>query len=73
MAYVQPIESDYFKKYAVKLGPANPPVLPEALQPMAFRPERAVRTYNAQDIYWTVHGTGTAPLEKLTFFMKRSR
>src|SRR5262249_29467669 len=34
MAYVPPVESDYFKKYAIKLGPADQPALPEALQPM---------------------------------------
>jgi hypothetical protein len=72
MAYVPPVESDYFKKYAIKLGPADQPALPEALQPVAFRPERAVRAYNIQNIYWTVHGKDAAPLDKLSFFMKRA-
>ena len=72
MAYVPPVESDYFKKYAVKLGPADQPALPEAFQPMAFRPERTVRTYNTQNIYWTIHGKDPAPIEKLSFFMKRA-
>jgi hypothetical protein len=72
MSFVPPVESDYFTKYAVRLGPADPPVLPEAFQPMAFRPERTVRAYNLQNIYWTVHGRDPAPIEKLSFFMKRA-
>jgi hypothetical protein len=72
MAYVPPTESDYFKKYAVKLGAPDLPALPEAFQPMAFKPERTVRAYNTQNIYWTVHGKDTAPIEKLSFFMKRA-
>jgi hypothetical protein len=72
MAYVPPAESDYFRKYAIKLGPADSLALPEAANPMAFRPARTVRTYNTQDIYWTVHGKDAAPLDKLSFFMKRA-
>jgi hypothetical protein len=72
MAYVPAVESDYFKKYAIKLSPADQPALPEALQPMAFRPERTVRSYNTQNIYWTAHGRDPAPIEKLSFFMKRA-
>jgi hypothetical protein len=72
MAYVPPAESDYFKKYAVKLGPADLPALPEAYQPMAFKPDRTIRTYNTQNVYWTVHGKDPVPIEKLSFFMKRA-
>jgi hypothetical protein len=72
MAYVPPVESEYFRKYAIKLGPADSLALPEAAQPMAFKPARAVRSYNTQNIYWTVHGKDTAPIEKLSFFMKRA-
>ena len=72
MAYVPLVESDYFKKYAVRLGPADQPALPEAFQPMGFRPERTVRAYNIQNIYWTVHGKDTTPLDKLSFVKKRA-
>jgi hypothetical protein len=72
LLYVPPADSDYFKKYAVKLELADAPALPEAAQPMAFRPARTVRNYNVQNIYWTVHGKDATPLDKLAFFMKRA-
>ncbi len=72
MFFVPPVESDYFKKYAVKLDAADAPALPEASPPMAFRPARSLRHYNTQNIYWTVHGKDATPLDKLAFFMKRS-
>jgi hypothetical protein len=71
LAYVPPVESDYFKRYAVKLDVPDAYV-PEAVQPMAFRPTRTARAYNAQNIYWTIHGKATAPLNELAFFMKRA-
>jgi len=72
LSYVPPVESDYFKKYAVKLDVPDAPTAPEAAQPMAFRPTRNVRNYNTQNIYWTVHGKEATPLDKLSFFMKRA-
>jgi len=72
LSYVPPVESDYFKKYAVKLDLPDAPVAPEAAQPLAFRPTRTIRNYNTQNIYWTVHGKDATPLDKLAFFMKRA-
>jgi hypothetical protein len=71
LAYVPPVESDYFKRYTVKLDVPEA-FVPEAVQPMAFRPARTVRAHNAQNIYWTIHGKATAPLNELAFFMKRA-
>ncbi len=72
LLYVPPVESSYFAKYAILPDAAEASALPEALQPMAFRPARASRAYNAQNIYWTVHGRDPAPHDKLAFFMKRA-
>ncbi|MBI4723961.1 MAG: FRG domain-containing protein [Rhodomicrobium sp.] len=71
LAYVPPVESGYFLKYTVKLD-APDAATPEAAHPMAFRPTRTTRTYNTQNIYWTVHGKNPAPLNELSFFMKRA-
>jgi hypothetical protein len=46
--------------------------VPEATQPLAFRPPRATRNYNLQNVFWTVHGSSQTPLEGLTFFLKRA-
>ncbi|MGO9546216.1 MAG: FRG domain-containing protein [Rhodomicrobium sp.] len=72
LLFVPPVESDYFKRYAVKLDAADAPSVPEAVQPMAFKPTRSTRIYNLQNIFWTVHGRDAAPLDKLAFFMKRA-
>jgi hypothetical protein len=72
LLYVPPVESGYFKKYALALDAADAPGIPEAVQPMAFRPARTTRHYNTQNIYWTVHGKDATPLDKLAFFMKRA-
>ncbi len=71
LSYVPPAESDYFKRYAIRLDAADA-VAPEATQPMAFKPARSMRTYNTQNIYWTVHGRAATPLNDLAFFMKRA-
>ncbi len=72
LLFVPPVESAYFKKYAVKIDALDAPALPEAAAPMAFRPPRSSRSYNAQNVYWTVHGKEATPLDKLVFFMKRA-
>ena len=72
LLFVPPVESDYFKKYAVKLDALDAPSLPDAALPMAFKPTRTTRNYNTQNIFWTVHGKDPAPLDKLIFFMKRA-
>jgi hypothetical protein len=72
LLFVPPVESAYFKGYAIKLDALDAPALPEASLPMAFRPPRASRAYNVQNIYWTVHGKDATPLDKLVFFMKRA-
>jgi hypothetical protein len=72
LPYVPPVESGYIKKYAVKLESPDGPALPEASQPLAFKPARTSRHYNTQNIYWTVHGKIPTPLNELTFFMKRA-
>ncbi len=72
LLFVPPVDSTYFKKYAVKADALDAPALPEAAAPMAFRPTRSSRAYNAQNIYWTVHGKDATPLDKLIFFMKRA-
>jgi hypothetical protein len=72
LAFVPPVESDYFKKYVLKIDDPNASPLPEAAQPMAFRPTRTVRTYNTQNIYWTIHGKTAVPLNELASFLKRS-
>jgi hypothetical protein len=71
LSYVPPAESDYFKRYAIRLD-APDAITPEATQPMAFKPARATRNYNTQNIYWTVHGKAATPLSDLAFFMKRA-
>src|SRR5262249_6425241 len=43
LAYVPTVESDYFKKYVVKLDDPGASTVPEAGAPMAFRPNRIVR------------------------------
>jgi FRG domain len=72
LLFVPPVDSAYFKGYTVKLDALDGPALPEAAPPMAFKPVRSSRAYNAQNIYWTVHGKETKPLDKLVFFMKRA-
>jgi hypothetical protein len=72
LLFVPQVDSPYFKKYAVKVDALEAPALPEAAPPMAFRPTRTSRAYNAQNIYWTVHGKDATPLEKLAAFMKRA-
>jgi len=72
LSYVPPVGADYFKKYVVKLDVPEAAAVPEAALPMAFRPTRSSRHYNTQNIYWTIHGKDPAPLEKLSFFMKRA-
>ncbi len=72
LLFVPPVDSAYFKGYALKLDALDAPALPEAAPPMAFRPVRSSRAYNAQNIYWTVHGKDATPLDKLVFFMKRA-
>jgi hypothetical protein len=71
LSYVPHADSEYFRKYAVKLEAADT-ALPEAVQPMAFKPARTTRNYNAQNIFWTVHGRAATPLNELAFFMKRA-
>lgn len=70
--YVPMTDTDYFKKYVVGLDDPNAPQLPEATQPMAFRPYRTLRTMNTQNTYITVHGKSPAALENLSFFLKRA-
>jgi hypothetical protein len=72
LAFVPAASSGYFSKYVVKLDDPNAATLPEAAQPMAFRPARPVRSYNAQNIYWTIHGKAAMPLNELSFFLKRA-
>lgn len=72
LSYVPPVESDYFKKYVVKLDAPEAATVPEATLPMAFRPTRSARHHNTQNIYWTVHGKEATPIDKLSFFMKRA-
>jgi hypothetical protein len=71
LPYVPPVQSDYFRKYAVKLEEPDA-AGPAAAQPMAFRPARTVRHYNTQNIYWTIHGKTAVSLNDLSFFMKRA-
>ncbi len=72
LSYVPPVESDYFKKYTVKLDDPDASTTPEASQPLAFRPTRTNRNYNTQNIYWTIHGKSPTPLNELSFFLKRA-
>ena len=72
LAYVPTAESDYFKKYVVKLDDPAAFTVPEAVAPMAFRPNHTVRNYNTQNIYWTVHGKAAQSIHELSFFMKRA-
>ncbi len=72
LPYVPPVESGYFRKYAVKLDDPEAPPLPEANHPLAFKPARTTRNYNTQNIYWTVHGRNAIPINDLSFFMKRA-
>lgn len=72
LLFVPPVDSAYFKKYAVKIDALDASALPEAAPPMAFRPTRSSRSQNAQNLYWTVHGKDATPLDKLIFFMKRA-
>jgi FRG domain len=72
LLFVPQVDSAYFKKYAVKVDALEASALPEAGPPMAFRPARSSRSYNMQNIYWTVHGKDATPLDKLVFFMKRA-
>jgi hypothetical protein len=67
LLFVPPADSAYFKPYAIKLDALDAPALPEAAPPMAFRPVRSSRAYNAQNIFWTVHGKDATPLDKLVF------
>ena len=71
LSYVPAADSEYFKKFAVKLE--TPDLgLPDAVQPMAFKPARTIRNYNIQNVFWTVHGRAATPLNELAFFMKRA-
>jgi hypothetical protein len=72
LAYVPTVETDYFKKYVVQLDDQTASTVPEAGAPMAFRPNRTVRNYNTQNIYWTVHGKSGQSIHELSFFMKRA-
>jgi hypothetical protein len=72
LSYVPTAESDYFKKYVVKLDDPEAATAPEAGQPMAFRPTRTVRNYNTQNVYWTIHGKSAQSIHELSFFMKRA-
>jgi hypothetical protein len=72
LLFVPPVDSAYFTKYVVKVDALEAPALPEAAPPMAFRPLRSSRSYNVQNVYWTVHGKDATPLDKLVFFMKRA-
>ncbi len=71
LEFVPPVTDELFRTYAVRLGEDGPKV-PEATQPLAFRPARSTRNYNLQNIYWTVHGASRVPLEELKFFLKRA-
>jgi hypothetical protein len=70
LSYVPPTNTDLFRKYAVKLDEPDAALLPEATQPLAFRPTRSTRNYNMQNVFWTVFGKSQTPLEELTFFLK---
>jgi hypothetical protein len=72
LSYVPMSDTSYFKKYIVRLDDPDASPLPEATQPMAFRPYRTIRNYNTQNIYWTIHGRSAGAIEDLTFFMKRA-
>ncbi len=72
LPYVPATDSEYFWKYALNLvDPSRSPV-PEAVQPMAFRPYRNIRPQNTQNVYFTVHGRNLTPLDEIKFFMKKS-
>jgi hypothetical protein len=72
LVYVPMTDSEYFKKYVVKLDDPDASTFPEATQPMAFRPYRSSRTLNTQNLFFTVHGKNPAALEDLSFFLKRA-
>jgi len=72
LSFVPVTDGDAFKKYVVKIDDPDASPLPEASQPMAFRPTRTTRNYNLQNIYWTIHGKSATGLNGLTFFLKRA-
>lgn len=72
LSYVPMTDTDYFKKYVLNLNDPDASKLPEAADPMAFRPYRNVRPYNTQNVFWTVHGSSKVALEDMKFFMKKA-
>jgi hypothetical protein len=67
LAYVPMIDEAYSNEYLVSLDDLQKPSVPEVELPMAFRPYRNLRTYNTQNIFFTIHGVVREPLEALRF------
>ncbi|MDX2264259.1 MAG: FRG domain-containing protein [Hyphomicrobiales bacterium] len=73
LPYVPAADGEYFEKYVVNLKDPSASPLPEAAEPMAFRPYRNLRPQNTQGVFFTVHGKKLTPLDDIKFFMKDSK
>jgi hypothetical protein len=67
LAYVPMIDETYSEHHLIDLTDLEASGLPEAELPMAFRPYRNIRNYNAQNVFFTIHGNVREPLEALRF------
>jgi hypothetical protein len=72
VSHIPMSDSPYFRNYVVKLDEPDALLLPEAENPLAFRPYRTVRPYSTQQVLWTVHGSLRDPIETQRFFLRKT-